>query len=310
MNLYSGTHPFGNAIVERASQAGVGTFDFGARAAGATKADSQLLEQLRPARDDDAPRRCVLVTGVSRGLGRELCRELARLGHVVVGCARSADSVAAMRAELGPPHRIDQLDVTDDAAVSAWALKLVAAGIVPDLLLNNAAVANEGKQAWRFDRDEIDRLLQVNVHGIFNVLRAFIPDMIRRKRGIVVNFSSGWGREAAAKVAPYCASKWAVEGMTKAMSYELPPTMGVVSLHPGIIQTDTLQASFGESAALYPKPDEWARVAVPFLLRITPADNGRQLSVPGMTAFRGMGKIPRPQAGSPSTASPQEKVFS
>ncbi|MFN5757514.1 MAG: hypothetical protein ACK48M_12105, partial [Planctomycetia bacterium] len=61
---------------------------------------------------------------------------------------------------------------------------------------------------------------------------------------------------------------------------------------------------------LYPKPDEWARVAVPFLLRITSADNGRQLSVPGMTAFRGMGKLPRPQADSPSTASPQEKVLS
>jgi NAD(P)-dependent dehydrogenase (short-subunit alcohol dehydrogenase family) len=310
MNLYSGTHPFGNAIVERASQAGVGTFDFGARANSAPKADPQVLEELRPAREEAAARRCVLVTGVSRGLGRELCRELARLGHVVVGCARSAESVAAMRAELGPPHRIDQLDVTDDAAVSAWARDLVAAGLVPDLVLNNAAVANEGKQAWRFEREEIDRLLQVNVHGIFNVLRAFIPDMIRRKRGIVVNFSSGWGREAAAKVAPYCASKWAVEGMTKAMSYELPPTMGVVSLHPGIIQTDTLQTSFGESAALYPKPEEWARVAVPFLLRITPADNGRQLSVPGMTAFRGMGRLPRSQADSPSTASPQEKVFS
>ncbi len=310
MNLYSGNHPFGNAVLERAAQTGVSTFDFGARANDPSKVDSHVLEELRPSRARESSPRCVLVTGISRGLGRELCREFARLGHTVIGCARSADSVAAMRAELGPPHRIYQLDVTDDAAVSAWAQELVAAGLVPDLVLNNAAVANEGKQAWRFDRDEIDRLLQVNVHGIFNVLRAFIPDMIRRKRGIVVNFSSGWGREAAAKVAPYCASKWAVEGMTKAMSYELPPTMGAVSLHPGIIQTDTLQTSFGESASLYPKPDEWARVAVPFLLRITSADNGRQLSVPGMTAFRGMGKLPRPQADSPSTASPQEKVLS
>lgn len=310
MNLYSGNHPFGNAIVERAAQAGVGTFDFGARANDAPKAAAHVLEELRPSRDEARSPRCVLVTGISRGLGRELCREFARLGHTVVGCARNAESVGAMRKELGAPHRIDQLDVTDDEAVSAWARDLVAAGFVPDLVLNNAAVANEGKQAWRFERDEIDRLLQVNVHGIFNVLRAFVPDMIRRKRGIVVNFSSGWGREAAAKVAPYCASKWAVEGMTKAMSYELPPSMGVVSLHPGIIQTDTLQASFGESATLYPKPDEWARVAVPFLLRITPADNGRQLSVPGMTAFRGMGKILRPPTASPSTASPQEKVFS
>jgi NAD(P)-dependent dehydrogenase (short-subunit alcohol dehydrogenase family) len=139
---------------------------------------------------------------------------------------------------------------------------------------------------------------------------AFGPDMIRRKRGIIVNLSSGWGREAAAKAAPYCATKWAVEGMTKAMSHELPPTMGVVSLHPGIIQTEALAASFGESAALYPKPDEWARVAVPFLLRITPADNGRQLSVPGMTTFRGMGKIVRSHGQSVFPVSPQEGVLS
>lgn len=295
MNLYSGTHPFGNAILERATQAGVGAFDFGARAGSASKTDPCVLEELRPSSPADVPRRCVLVTGVSRGLGRALCRELARLGHVVVGCARSSESVAGMRGELGPPHRIDQLDVTDDVAVTAWAQELVAAGLVPDLVLNNAAITNESKQAWRFNRNEIDRLLQVNVHGIFNILRAFVPDMIRRKRGIIVNFSSGWGREAAAKVSPYCASKWAVEGMTKSMSHELPPSMGVVSLHPGIIQTDTLKAAFGESATLYPKPDEWARIAAPFLLRITPADNGRQLSIPGMSTFRGMGKLFAPQ---------------
>lgn len=309
MNLYSGQHPFGNAIIERAAQAGVGGFDFGARASAAVTPDRHVLEELRLPTEQGSPRRCVLITGISRGLGRELCHEFARLGHVVVGCARTSESVAAMRTELGAAHRVDQIDVTDDAAVTGWAREVVAAGLTPDLVLNNAAVVNDCKQAWRFAHDEIERLLQVNVHGIFNVLRAFIPDMIRRKRGIIVNFSSGWGREAAAKVAPYCATKWAVEGMTKALSYELPPTMAAVSLHPGIIQTDTLHASFGESAKLYPKPDAWARVAVPFLLRITPADNGRQLSVPGMTTFRGMGNLARPQRAAASSRQPQEKVF-
>jgi len=297
MNLYSGKHPFGNAIVERAAQAGVGSFDFGARAHRDVKVDTSALDGLRSPRAEEGVRRCVLITGISRGLGREMCREFARLGHVVLGCARSGESVAAMRQELGTPHRFDVLDVADDEAVAAWARGLVAAGLIPDLILNNAALSNENKQAWRFSREEIESLLRVNVVGVFNVLRGFVPDMIRRKRGIIVNFSSGWGREAAAKAAPYCAAKWAVEGITKAMSHELPPTMAVVSLHPGIIQTDMIEDSFGESASLYPKPEEWARVAVPFLLRIKSTDNGRQFSVPGMTTFLGMGKIPH----SPST---------
>jgi len=57
------------------------------------------------------------------------------------------------------------------------------------------------------------------------------------------------------------------------------------ALHPGIVETDTLQASLGESASRYPKPEDWARVAVPFLLRSKSTDNGRQLSVPGTTTF-------------------------
>jgi NAD(P)-dependent dehydrogenase (short-subunit alcohol dehydrogenase family) len=293
IDLYSGKHPFGNAIMERARLAGVGSFDFGARKEphGPEGANEDALERLNGIVPAATEQRRILVTGASRGLGQALCKEFSRLGHAVVGCSRSAESTAAMRTMLGPPHRFDQVNVADDAAVECWAKQLFSAGYIPDLILNNAAVTNEGKQAWRFEAGEIDRILSVNVSGIFNVLRAFVPNMIRAKRGVIVNFSSGWGREAAAKVAPYCASKWAVEGMTKAMAHELPPTMAVVSLHPGIIQTDTLQATFGEAASLYPKPEEWARVAAPFLLRITPADNGAQLAVPGMTAFRGMGRL-------------------
>jgi NAD(P)-dependent dehydrogenase (short-subunit alcohol dehydrogenase family) len=293
MNLYSGSHPFGNAIMERARQAGVGSFDHGVRAAPEARADERVLDEVRLG-SANSPPRCVLVTGAGRGLGYEACREFARLGHTVIGCGRRAESVASLRREFGSPHRFDEVDVADAAAVEAWARELAAADLVPDLVLNNAAVTNSAKQAWRFDAEEIERILQVNVIGTFNVLRGFTPHMIRRRRGVIVNFSSGWGREAAPKVAPYCATKYAVEGITKAMAKEVPSWMAVVSLHPGIIQTDTLRATFGESAVLYPTPAEWARVAVPFLLGIGPRDNGRELSVPGMTTFRGMGPIHRP----------------
>jgi NAD(P)-dependent dehydrogenase (short-subunit alcohol dehydrogenase family) len=81
-------------------------------------------------------------------------------------------------------------------------------------------------------------------------------------------------------VAPYCASKWAIEGLTQSLSQELPPGMAAVPLNPGIINTEMLQSAFGRSAGNYPVADEWAKIAVPFLLKLGPQDNGRQLTVP------------------------------
>jgi len=272
----------------------VGSFDFGARSQeNSANSPPKVLEELAKTREgnpSNAARR-VLVTGVSRGLGYELCRGFRERGHTVIGCARKQETILGLQREFGAPHHFRQVDVSDDEQVEKWAAEVLAEVGPPDLVLNNAAIAGIGKQTWLCSDADFDEVLRVNVRGTANVLRYFTPSMIRNKSGIIVNFSSGWGREAAAKVAPYCASKWAVEGLTKAMSYELPPKMAVVSLHPGIIQTDTLRVSFGEAAALYPTPDQWAKVAVPYLLQISAEDNGKQLSVPGMTNFRGMGKI-------------------
>jgi len=62
-----------------------------------------------------------------------------------------------------------------------------------------------------------------------------VPAMVRRGQGVIVNFSSGWGRSTDAGVAPYCATKWAIEGLTQALAQELPPGMAAVPLNPGII---------------------------------------------------------------------------
>jgi NAD(P)-dependent dehydrogenase (short-subunit alcohol dehydrogenase family) len=96
---------------------------------------------------------------------------------------------------------------------------------------------------------------------------------------VIVNFSSGWGRSTDAEVAPYCATKWAIEGLTQALAQELPEGMAAVPLNPGIIDTDMLRSCFGASASSYPNPAEWAKRAVPFLLKLGPKDNGRQLTV-------------------------------
>lgn len=105
--------------------------------------------------------------------------------------------------------------------------------------------------------------------------------MIAHESGVIVNFSSGWGRSTAPEVAPYCATKWAIEGLTRALAQELPKGLAAVPLNPGIIDTEMLQSTFGGRAKHFLSPEAWAEIAVPFLLTLGPKDNGRPLSVPG-----------------------------
>lgn len=227
------------------------------------------------------PARNILVTGVSRGLGLAMAAGFIECGHVVWGCARHEASIEELRRRWPLPHRFEEVDVSRDGDVARWAEAAATAGFVPDLLVNNAAVVNRNAKLWEVPADEFDRLLAINVSGVANVLRHFLPAMIGRKRGVVVNFSSGWGRSVSPEVAPYCATKWAIEGLTQALAEELPGGMAAVPLNPGVIDTDMLRSCFGESAADYPSPDEWAKRAVPFLLQLGPRDNGQPATVPG-----------------------------
>ena len=225
--------------------------------------------------------RVIVVTGVSRGLGQAMVRKFWQAGHKVCGCARNAEQLALLQQQAGSQCLLQQVDVADPAAVAAWAATVMEAVGPPDLLLNNAAVINANRNLWEVTDREFRQLIDVNVNGIFHVLRAFLPAMVKRRRGVIVNFSSGWGRSVSAQVAPYCASKWAVEGLTQALAEELPSGMCAVPLNPGVINTDMLRSCFGSGAAYYPEADEWAERAVPFLLGITEDHNGMPLTVPG-----------------------------
>jgi len=226
-------------------------------------------------------RKIVLITGATRGLGRAMADEFVRQGHTVLGCGRSEKAIEQLRRQVGPPHDFSVVDVASDEQVKAWATRLLASHGPPDLLLNNAAVINRNARLWEVPARDFSQVIDVNIKGIANVIRHFVPAMIKRQRGVIVNFSSGWGRSTDAEVAPYCATKWAVEGLTQAFAQELPSGLAAVSLNPGIINTDMLQSCFGGFAAAYPSPAEWARSAVPFLLDLGPRDNGKQLAAPG-----------------------------
>ena len=221
----------------------------------------------------------IVLTGATRGLGRALVPQLAAAGHTVVGCGRNADHVRELADFFPAPHRFTAVDVTDAGAVTAWAETTLQAVGPPDLLVNNAALMNTPAPLWQVPADEFALVVQVNVVGVANVLRAFLPAMVGRKRGVIVNLSSGWGRSTSPNVAPYCATKYAVEGLTLALAQELPPGMAAVPLNPGVIDTDMLRQSWGDGASAYQSADAWAAKAAPFLLALGPKDNGQSLSV-------------------------------
>jgi NAD(P)-dependent dehydrogenase (short-subunit alcohol dehydrogenase family) len=224
--------------------------------------------------------RIVLITGVSRGLGRAMAVKFAELGHVVVGCGRSKQAIASLQKELGAPHRFSVVDVTREAQVSKWASEVIESVGAPHLLLNNAALINPVSPLWEIAGKDFDEVIDVNIKGVANVVRHFVPAMVKRKSGIIVNFSSGWGRDTDAGVAPYCATKWAIEGMTRALAQELPKGMAAIPLSPGIIDTDMLRSCFGNEAGNYPTAEVWVETAVSFLLGLKASDNGKPLTVP------------------------------
>ena len=156
----------------------------------------------------------IVITGATRGLGRALAEGFARLGHTVIGCGRDAGAIEVLRAALGAPHDFEAVDVVREDRVKAWAGRFLAASGAPDLLINNAALINRNAPTWEVPAEEFDRLIDVNIKGVANVLRHVVPAMIARESGVIVNLSSYWGRSVSPEVAPYCASKWAIEGLT------------------------------------------------------------------------------------------------
>lgn len=196
------------------------------------------------------------------------------------GCGTDADALASVAEELGSGHLMWPSDVAQSAQVDEFAARVLQTSGAPDLLLNNAGLINRNAPLWEVSAAEFSRVIDVNLKGVQSMIRAFVPAMIRRGSGVVVNFSSGWGRSTSAEVAPYCASKWGVEGLTASLAQELPSGLAAVALNPGIIDTRMLRSCFGDAASAYPGAARWAAIAVPYLASIGPRHNGQPLTVP------------------------------
>ena len=222
----------------------------------------------------------VCVTGCSRGLGRAVVEEFVRLGWTVVGCARSEKAIAELSSTHGAPHSFHSCDVAKEDDVAAFAKAVLERHGPPDLLLNNAAIINPNQPLWEMSATDISAILDVNIKGTVAMMRHFLPAMLKKTGGVVVNFSSGWGRSTSPEVAPYCATKWAIEGLSQAAAQEVNGKVAIAAMNPGIIDTDMLRSTFGGGAGQFPKAQQWAKKAVPFLAGLSLKHNGQALTAP------------------------------
>ncbi len=197
----------------------------------------------------------------------------------MIGCGRNEIALEHLKKKFSGGH-FRAADVSSDHSVSEFCSEALEIAGAPDLVINNAAMINNPAPLWKIGADEFDQLTAVNINGVANVIRHALPSMLAEEKGIVVNLSSGWGRSTSPEVAPYCASKWAIEGLTKSLAEELPSGMAAVALNPGIIATDMLRKCMGPDAENFSSPEAWATTAAPFLLGLTPADNGQSLTAP------------------------------
>lgn len=219
----------------------------------------------------------VCISGCSRGLGYAMAREFSSRGWKVAGGARTAEALQELKKELSTEHFLQPFDVTIPADVDAFAEQVEQNLGVPDLLINNAGLINKSAPLTKVSPEEFSSVLRVNLGGVHNMIRAFVPIMERKEIGVIANFSSYWGQSTAPEVGPYCATKWGVEGLTRSFAQELPSGLATVAFNPGIIDTDMLRSCFGESAGAHEKPDVWAKHAVDRLESLGPADNGKTI---------------------------------
>lgn len=212
----------------------------------------------------------VLVTGSSRGIGRAIAERFARDGHrVAIHCHVRRAEADALRVALQREHlsvMAVQGDVSEEAEVARMLEEIRAYFGPVDVLVNNAGIALPQQLLTDCTAADWDRLFAVNVRGAFLCCRGVLPDMVRKKRGSIVNLSSMWGVTGGSCEVPYSASKAALIGLTKALAREVAPSgIRVNCVAPGFVPT-------GMNAHLGPEAVEGIREETPLLTLGMPED--------------------------------------
>ncbi|MEN9353138.1 MAG: hypothetical protein RL318_463 [Fibrobacterota bacterium] len=187
--------------------------------------------------------RTVLITGASSGFGEALARLCAREGARLVLCARREGRLARLAEDLREAHETEvlllPLDVTDSAAVTTTLASLPEAFAKVDVLVNNAGLSLGLTPIHEGDPLDWEQMLRTNVEGLLRVTRALVPGMIERGRGDIVNVSSIAGHDVYQGGAVYCASKHAVDAISRGLRMDLVATpLRVHQISPGFAETE------------------------------------------------------------------------
>ena len=185
----------------------------------------------------------IVITGVTRGIGRGLAGEFDRLGHKVIGCGRSNDQVAELQTALGQAHDFATVNVTDDRAVADWARRTLAEHGAPDLLINNAGFwLGKDEHYGRCDDARWMEEFRVHMFGTMAMCESFVQQVAASKRKLIVNISSGNGSLALENGIgdyPYNTSKAGLNLITKGLAADLKQRgITVVCFTPGFVATD------------------------------------------------------------------------
>ena len=221
----------------------------------------------------DLTGKTVLVTGASRGIGEATARHLAALHANVVLAARSAELVQRIANDIGPNAIGLACDVSDwRQASAADELTVKNFGSV-DILINNAGLIDPIAQIENANPLAWGKVVDVNVKGAFNMLRAVVPGMVAQQAGLVVNMSSGAATSALEGWSHYCATKAALLSLTRTAHKELSRKgVNVIGLSPGTVATNMQRAI--KSSGINPVsqlgwethiPAEWVAQAVAWL---------------------------------------------
>jgi 3-oxoacyl-[acyl-carrier protein] reductase len=185
-------------------------------------------------------RRVALITGGSGGIGSEVCRHLAKAHYqVVINYQYSLEKAQATLASLeNDGHLLCKASVTSNHQLAAMATSVEEKYGRLDLLVNNAGITTPvpHHELDALDNEWIDHIMQVNFRGAFATIRAFKRLLLKGHNPVIINMSSVAGRTGIGSNVAYCASKAAMDSMTRSLGRALAPAIRVVSLSPGWVQ--------------------------------------------------------------------------
>ncbi len=185
----------------------------------------------------------VLITGATSGIGKACAVKFASAGYDIIITGRRNERLIELKTKLEKEYKVSVLplrfDVQDKAAVEAAFKNLPQQWKKIDLLINNAGLALGRDSFEDADMNDWETMLNTNVHGLLYVSKAVIPFMLEQKKGHIINMGSVAGKEVYEKGNVYCASKYAVDAITKAMRIDLlKNNIKVTGIHPGAVETE------------------------------------------------------------------------